>query len=227
MGCKELGMRHDIVRPGMSIGHHALDGGTITAIVRRKNGSEPYILSCLHVLQTRYEDPDAGIVQPGKRYGEREGNKAGKSFKGVFNRNTDAAIASLVDREVDSRLMLLDFAPLALGRVKKGDIVAKVGSTTCLTFGRVTHEDKPRKLFYSNFGRKKLHGFCIKRDRNYSDENQPLSGTGDSGAAWLLCDSSGNPTPTLVGIHAAGEAGRAFACHADIAFAALGIVLND
>ncbi len=221
MTCASLRDWCNPIRPGTSIGHHARKGGTVSAIVNDQ-ADETHLLSCLHVLQSNRVDIGAQVIQPGKRDGTPPLNMAGLVSTGFLDEDGDASIATPSGRDLDPTVMELDMVPSDLDLVTEGDLVVKVGRSTCVTVGKVTDADCYLDIQYgSPIGTNRVNGFLIQ---SHPDWRDPMSKAGDSGAPYFLY-RDGEAIPTLVGIHTGSKGHLAFASHATKVFERLEITL--
>ena len=210
--------RQNPVCPGISVGNlgAAGDAGTIGAIVARTTSGRIAALSCHHVLV--HASADDRINQPGRLddpgFVDLGRDQPGPSNLGILRGprilgfDGDAALAVVNDRAVRREIEGLGVAVDATGDPKRGDIVAKSGRTTGVTYGRIV---SILERFIDVAGTTaSIDVFSIEP----LDSEKPISGKGDSGAAWMLCEMIGSRpvvTSTMVGLHTGASLGLGLA----------------
>lgn len=228
MSVEDLRVRRDPVRPGISIGHEKLKGGTLTAIVTNALG-DILALSSLHVLQRKKNERGAKVIQPGKRdQSIRRPPVVGRVVDGYLGLDGDCSVALIENRDIDTRVMEVAIAPETIGRVADGDLVLKVGRSTGLTIGRVRAAQYTNRITYRGRLRTvRVNGFVVEPDFAYPPSGGRISRGGDSGAPYFRFHNDTASTE-LVGIHTSNVSSNptwAFACHAENVFERLGIEL--
>ncbi|MHA6644087.1 trypsin-like serine protease [Mesorhizobium sp. A623] len=202
------------IRPGCSIGHVAVTGGTLGCIVRKRaGGRERYILSNAHVLAAwRNATVGDAIIQPamgdgGLANGDRiaslsEFVEFDDSQEGFPNR-VDAAIAAINLPDVAYQLAIwqADKAPKAVvKRLRAGMKVQKVGRSTGHSWGKI--EDTACQVIVPYVDpRNGTEVRLMFRDQIMCTV---FTDDGDSGA--LVLTSSGK----VAGLHFAGTAMKSF-----------------
>jgi endonuclease G len=81
-----------------------------------------------------------------------------------------------------------------------------------LTYGIVRSPDVNAEMTYSRGRTVIVGGFEIVPDPARPESFNRIADGGDSGAAWMACDSQGRPTDRMLGLHFAvgGDAARQF-----------------
>lgn len=201
-------VRHDPVKPGISLGHEKVSAGTLGCIVYDRVDGTPYALSNWHVLHGPLGAIGDTIVQPGRRDDNRlHLNRLGKLVRSYLGIAGDGALASLEDRGFDPVIMDLGVQVERLGEPELGDKVIKSGRSSGVTHGIVTRIDTLVKLDYRlPEGEVNVGGFEIGPDPDFPPVAGEVSMSGDSGSVWLFKDQQGQVTNIMAGLHFAGEA---------------------
>lgn len=205
-------LRHDPVRPGISVGQASRSSGTIGAIVFDEESGLPCILSNWHVLHTDRGLPasdrviGSAIHQPSWREaGPRADSLAGMLLRGVIGEAGDGALALLTHRGHERAICGLGIIPRRLADVDLGDRLVKSGRATGVTHGRVRRVDVRVKI---DFGLARgpviVGGFEIAPDPVRLPASGEISAPGDSGALWMMHED-GAASDIVAGLHCAGE----------------------
>ncbi|MDR5759270.1 DNA/RNA non-specific endonuclease [Caballeronia sp. LZ035] len=222
--------RQDPVRGGISIGHIRSTAGTLGTIVRDVATAQPLILSNWHVLSGASGAPGDTIVQPGPFDDDRLAqNAVGKLVRSHLGIAGDCAVASIENRQFDTRLLELDIAVANIGKAELGDLAVKSGRTTGVTYATVTRIEALFKMTYEGVGEKAVSGFELEPSPAHPAPDHQISKGGDSGSVWMAVNpKTGKVTDTLLGLHFGGEADGsasdcALACNAYAVFQKLEI----
>lgn len=191
------------LRPGLSVGHHAITAGTIGAFVKMTDNGESRLLSNNHVLA----DENRGtigdeILQPG----HLDGGQHAEDRVGALERfvrldasavnHVDAALGTLDDpTEVDPVIPGIGHVLETLAPEEASDVV-KLGRTTGLTRGSVSAIEVDNVIVAFSTGALRFDGQIEISGTSAG----PFSLGGDSGS---LVVSSGDPR--AVGLLFAGS----------------------
>jgi putative chitinase len=210
---------HDPIVSGLSVGNAGDPScGTIGAIVAERGTRQLRILGNWHVLDGG--TGNSGVNQPGLQDDNRPtATTLGTLVRGV-NNDVDAAIATITSRSARREVFGLGIAIETLAVPCDGAPVVMSGRTSGVIHGRVRLSQPARFFLEHSPGGYFLDAFGIE-----PDVASDVSHRGDSGAAWLLCDASGTPSTTMVGLNTAisDSSGWAVACFATQVFDALHI----
>lgn len=191
------------VRPGISIGHHAITAGTLGALVRLAGHDRPRLLSNNHVLadENRGAEGDE-IVQPGVL----DGGTLPIDRVGVLERFValDGSTVNIVDAAIASLDSEITFDPTlegighVQGTVAAEDVanVTKLGRTTGLTHGSVSAIEVDNVVVEFSTGSLRFDG----QIEISGTAAGPLSLGGDSGSLIVTAED-----PRAVGLLFAGS----------------------
>lgn len=190
---------------GVSVGRRDMRTGTAGALVIDQISGRPSILSNWHVLAGPTARRGDAILQPGLLDDPREvDDPVAALSRWILDADGDAAIAQLT--ETRPWLPTQIGTHLVGGKIRDsrlGEILSKVGRTTGETSAKVDGEGIYRLTYEVAPGRveaRDIHGFKLVSRTPGNPDNEELSASGDSGAAWI------NPgTGDVVGLHFAGE----------------------
>jgi len=218
----------DPIRPGVSIGHWTISGGTLGCVVYDARSGAPYALSNWHVLCGSGGKHGDAVVQPGRVDDSHvEQNKVGYLERSHLGEAGDCAIATISERTLRPEIAGLDVAVKRIGDPELGDRVVKSGRTTGVTHGIVTRIYVNARFDIFGEGMTIIGGFEIGPDPRLPAPMGEISMGGDSGSAWLHTEND-KPTDMMVGLHFAGEAEDereyALACYASSVFEKLSIL---
>lgn len=198
------------IRPGFSVGHHAITAGTLGAIVRTRQDDRPRILSNNHVLadENRGDVGDV-IVQPGTIDGGIAAKHRVAALEDFIDLNTnranvaDAAIA-LIDEGIRFDPAIPEIGRVrGLADVETVEDVVKVGRTTGLTRGRVTAIEVDDVVVDFSIGLMRFDGqieIC-------GVDSRPFSQGGDSGSLVVDGDSESGLALLFAGSDQGGPEG--------------------
>jgi len=211
----DLQVRHDPVRPGISIGSTD-ETGTIGAIVRDQTTGRICALTNWHVIGV---PAGSDVLQPGPSDGGTPGaSRIGSVVRQpLIGTRGDAAIASIEGRRADAGIIGLGVAVEHVDMPQEGEPVVKVGRTTGRSRGLVRLQPDV-DFIYSH---PELRDIIIMQVFAIEPLDAGIGwADGDSGAAWMRCDANGNATSTMVGLHMSTSAstGYAIACFAKMVF---------
>lgn len=226
-------IRHDTIKPGISISNSKGSAGTLGCIVYDKDNNTPYILSNWHVLHGDRGNLRDTIVQPGPHDDNRtEFNVSGILRRSHLGEAGDCAICTIENRNFNEQILELNTNIQKLAEPELLDKVIKSGRTTGVTFGIIERVHVITQIHYGEHtGVKNIGCFEIGVD----PENPPFDGEiskgGDSGSCWMICKNN-KPTNIMAGLHFAGEAKNnphehALACYPKSVFEKLGIKPSD
>jgi endonuclease G len=233
---KQIRRTHqDPIFPGISVCNVSGTAGTIGSIVYDKKTAEPHILSNWHVLNGSDGEIGDPIVQPGPfdDNSDVEENIIGMLVRSHLGVAADCAIASIENRDFDSRVFELDVIPMQFSEVTLGDKLIKSGRTTGVTHGIVRRIFVTAKINYGgNVGAVKVGGFEIGIDPDFPAELNEISMGGDSGSLWLFKDNENRVTDNAAGLHFAGEGSsnpdeHALACYIHNVLEKLQVTFNQ
>jgi len=187
--------------------------GTLGSLV--ESGSNQFILSNSHILAAR--DKSQVVVQPGLAdlgcsQDSSDQVADGVKFIRISKTRTnivDAAIAQVIEGDVDSSGSILNIGNIAAGGAVAPRLklrVQKMGRTTCLTEGRVTAVEVSVKVKYPNLCKIVFTGTAIFRHQ-IQIKPGTFSAAGDSGSLVVTTGSC----PGAVGLLFAGGAHSTFA----------------
>lgn len=222
-------VRLNPVMPGVSISHASLTAGTLGAIVRDATSGDTVLLSNWHVLHGAGGQIGDAIVQPGPYDDNRVfSNGIGRLLRSHLGLAGDCAIASVEGRRVDLAQLELGVVINSVGKPDLGDVLAKSGRTTGVTYGQVSRVDALFKMPYEDMPEQVIGGFEIEPWAKRLPKDGEISKGGDSGSAWLAVDTKGQTTTTMLGLHFGGDAEGsdgefALACYAHSVFEKLEI----
>ena len=220
--------RLDPMMPGVSIGHVRTTAGTLGCLVREDESGQTRVLSNWHVLNGETGELGDAIAQPGPFDDNRvSGNTCGRLVRSFLGLAGDCAIASIVDRAADEKVLGLEIPVRRVGDPELDDLVVKSGRTTDVTYGVVTRVHTITKLDYGAAGVHEIGSFEIGPDPQHPATNNEISMGGDSGSAWMAVKKSGDVDDMMLGLHFAGETNEpaeyALACYAASVFEKLEI----
>jgi endonuclease G len=220
--------RLDPMMPGVSIGHIRTTAGTLGCLVKEDESGQTRVLSNWHVLNGETGQLGDAIAQPGPFDDNRvAGNTCGRLVRSFLGLAGDCAIASIVDRAADEKILGLDVPVRRVGDPELDDLVIKSGRTTDVTYGVVTRVHTVTKLNYGTAGEHQIGSFEIGPDEGHPAQNNEISMGGDSGSAWMAVKGSGDADDMMLGLHFAGETNEpaeyALACYASSVFEKLEI----
>jgi endonuclease G, mitochondrial len=220
--------RLDPMMPGVSIGHIRTTAGTLGCLVKEDESGQTRVLSNWHVLNGETGQLGDAIAQPGPFDDNRvAGNTCGTLVRSFLGLAGDCAIASIVDRAADEKILGLDVPVRRVGDPELDDLVIKSGRTTDVTYGVVTRVHTVTKLNYGTAGEHQIGSFEIGPDEGHPAQNNEISMGGDSGSAWMAVKGSGDADDMMLGLHFAGETNEpaeyALACYASSVFEKLEI----
>lgn len=197
----------DPVKPGVSIGNlQSLTTGTLGCFVRITESRRDGVLSNWHVLVgSPNADRNSSIIQPGPAHLiSEQPHFLGKLYDWInLDHGYDAAIAVL-DENISFNYDFME-SGITLSNIKQpnlGDILAKVGAITGLTYGIVEGVEGKYKIDYSAYGEvpRWMNGFRLGVHSDYIPPSREISLSGDSGAVWY------DPNQySAVGLHFGGE----------------------
>ncbi|HEX5929760.1 MAG TPA: DNA/RNA non-specific endonuclease [Solirubrobacterales bacterium] len=227
--------RLDPMAPGVSVGNVGPgnaaqpSAGTLGCLVQENDGGEVRMLSNWHVLHDEHGSLGDAIAQPGPFDDNRASadNVCGTLVRSFLGLAGDCAIAGIEGRAVSEESLDLGAVVRQIGDPELGDRVVKSGRTTGVTHGVVTRVHTITKIAYDGIGPKEIGSFEIGPDSDHPAENEEISMSGDSGAAWMAANPDGSATDMMLGLHFAGEVGAqpeyAGACYASSVFEKLEI----
>jgi endonuclease G len=202
---QERRVRQPTVFPGISIGHPSVDAGTLGAVVYDAINGTPYILSNWHVLQGPTGQPGDIVIQPARfDDGNVSANAAGRLVRSHLGLAGDCAIATVIGRGIDERVLELGFAPRRVGKPNIGDRVVKSGRTTGITYGVVTRVGIVAKTNYQGVGIREVGAFEVKPNPAKLPPDGEISRGGDSGSFFMV-DTNGVDRDVALGLLFAGE----------------------
>ncbi|MGO1544496.1 MAG: DNA/RNA non-specific endonuclease [Gulosibacter sp.] len=205
--------RRDPLVPGISVSHPSVSAGTLGAIMYDRTSGKPVVLSNWHVLHGPEGAIGDDVLQPGAHddnSGDRR-NVFGTLLRSHLGAAGDAAISSVVGREIDAEIMDLGIVPEEIADPDLGDRVVKSGRTTGVSHGVVSRIETMVSLDYGEgSGEHTIGCFEIQPDPRRENDNDPagtgmLSDGGDSGAVWMLKSGNGRTSRVMAGLHFAGS----------------------
>ncbi len=181
--------RHRPLKIGISVGHVAVNAGTLGCFVRKQDGSDTLILSNNHVLANENKGKVGDtILQPGNYDGGTDpGDKVAElasmaRLKKTQPNAVDAAIAVLsqgIDCDPRTIRGLGALAGQGASFLDPGAEVAKLGRTTGLTHGRVIAFELDNVVVDFGLGLLRFDGqFAVEG----VEDKKPFSRGGDSGS---------------------------------------------
>lgn len=207
--------RHELLKPGISVGNVKISAGTLGAIVYDNITGEPLILSNWHVLNGPSGVIGDNIVQPGAFDDSNiNANVIGKLKRSFLGLAGDCAVCTIENRQFMPDILGLNAAPAQIANPELGDKVIKSGRTTAVTHGIVRRIEVTAKINYGSAGTQTIGAFEIGVDPNNTAEDNEISMGGDSGSVWVPKDSKGKPLNIGLGLHFAGESSDEIEEHA-------------
>jgi endonuclease G len=190
------------ILPGISVGHTNAETGTFGAVVYDALNGTPYILSnwhVLHGLSGKLGDP---ITQPGAHDDPNvSSNVAGRLVRSHLGLAGDCAIASVIARGLDSRLLELNLVPRRIGKARTNDRVVKSGRTSGVTYGIVSRVGINVPTDYGgDVGIRDIGAFEIEPNPQKPASGGAISKEGDSGSVWLV-DTNAADKDVVLGLH--------------------------
>jgi hypothetical protein len=212
--------------PGCGVAHPEVTVGTFGCLVRKRGGSRAlFLLSNSHVLANEgVARPGDPILQPGPMDGgEDPRDVLGRLAEFVpfefgatgYPNRVDAAIAQVAGTRVVREIRVLGVAPQGVNpRIRRGQLVQKVGRTTDHTTGIVRDVHYRLALRYRKTARTRARAGL--RDQVLCSR---YTAGGDSGSAVL------DARKRLVGLHFAGSPSTSIFNKIEHVFTALDIEL--
>ena len=193
----------DPLRPGVSVSHARMSGGTLGLIVFDVATGRACALGNAHVLAGPQDAvPGDPIVQPARDAGGRaQRHTIGTLERTLDDADGDAAIALLGPARRCALEQFETNVVVATPReVRIGEVVAKSGARTGMTRGIVDGTGRYYLPAARGARLRGMDGFKIVSEKDGNPDRLPLSGEGDSGAVWYATDSHAG-----LGLHVAGE----------------------